>query len=154
MSSSLYPGVPVFEIREAGGMTDMLIGNRELGAALAKVLGDKNVALMRGQRQRRRRRHAAHGGFSRGLYRGHRSPAGSNDRAGRADQLPRSRGGRKGDAGSGKHPPARLGHLEANGAQGRAIERDPEKWGPVFGKDHAPTKMLGARGNQHKAIVL
>jgi ribulose-5-phosphate 4-epimerase/fuculose-1-phosphate aldolase len=26
----------------------MLIGNRELGAALAKVLGDKNVALMRG----------------------------------------------------------------------------------------------------------
>jgi HCOMODA/2-hydroxy-3-carboxy-muconic semialdehyde decarboxylase len=48
MSSFLYPGVPVFEIREAGGMTDMLIGNRELGAALAKVLGDKNVALMRG----------------------------------------------------------------------------------------------------------
>jgi ribulose-5-phosphate 4-epimerase/fuculose-1-phosphate aldolase len=48
MSSFLYPGVPVFEIRDAGGMTDMLIGNRELGRALAKVLGDKNVALMRG----------------------------------------------------------------------------------------------------------
>jgi HCOMODA/2-hydroxy-3-carboxy-muconic semialdehyde decarboxylase len=48
MSSFLYPGVPVFEIREAAGMTDMLIGSRELGAALAKTLGDKNVALMRG----------------------------------------------------------------------------------------------------------
>ena len=48
MSSFLYPGVPVFEIREAAGMTDMLIGNPELGRALAKTLGDKNVALMRG----------------------------------------------------------------------------------------------------------
>jgi len=48
MASFLYPGVPVFEIREAAGMTDMLIGNAALGAALAKTLGDKNVALMRG----------------------------------------------------------------------------------------------------------
>jgi ribulose-5-phosphate 4-epimerase/fuculose-1-phosphate aldolase len=48
MSSFLYPGVPVFEIRDTGGMTDMLIGNRELGRALVKTLGDKNVALMRG----------------------------------------------------------------------------------------------------------
>jgi ribulose-5-phosphate 4-epimerase/fuculose-1-phosphate aldolase len=48
MSSFLYPGVPVFEIRDTGGMTDMLIGSRELGAALANTLGDKNVALMRG----------------------------------------------------------------------------------------------------------
>ncbi|HLL27289.1 MAG TPA: class II aldolase/adducin family protein [Xanthobacteraceae bacterium] len=48
MSSFLYPGVPVFEIREAAGMTDMLIGNRALGAALARTLGDKNVVLMRG----------------------------------------------------------------------------------------------------------
>src|ERR1700682_2052587 len=138
MSSSLYPGVPVFEIREAGGMTDMLIGNRELGAALAKVLGDKNVALMRGQRQRRRRRPPAHGGGPRAVSRGAPPPPGTTDRPGRADQLPRSRGGRKGDAGSGKHPPARLGYLEANGAQGRALEHDPEKWRPVFGKDHAP----------------
>ena len=48
MASFLYPGVPVFEIREAAGMTDMLIGNGELGRALAKTLADKNVALMRG----------------------------------------------------------------------------------------------------------
>lgn len=44
----LGAGVPVFEIREAGGTTDMLVRNRELGAALAKSLGDKSVALMRG----------------------------------------------------------------------------------------------------------
>ena len=48
MSSFLYPGVPVFEIRDTGSMTDMLIGSRELGRALANTLGDNNVALMRG----------------------------------------------------------------------------------------------------------
>jgi ribulose-5-phosphate 4-epimerase/fuculose-1-phosphate aldolase len=41
-------GVPVFEIREAAGMTDMLIRNPALGRALAASLGDKPAALMRG----------------------------------------------------------------------------------------------------------
>jgi ribulose-5-phosphate 4-epimerase/fuculose-1-phosphate aldolase len=42
-------GVPVFEIRDAGGpATDMLIRNPALGAALAKTLGAAPVALMRG----------------------------------------------------------------------------------------------------------
>jgi HCOMODA/2-hydroxy-3-carboxy-muconic semialdehyde decarboxylase len=41
-------GVPVFEIREAAGMTDLLIRNSALGAALAKSLGDKPAVLMRG----------------------------------------------------------------------------------------------------------
>jgi len=42
-------GVPVFEIRDTGGTaTDMLIRSRELGAALARSLGDAPVALMRG----------------------------------------------------------------------------------------------------------
>ncbi len=40
--------VPVFEIRKAAGMTDMLIRNPELGRALAQTLGDKPAALMRG----------------------------------------------------------------------------------------------------------
>ena len=44
----LVPGVPVFEIRRAGGMTNMLVGNAQLGKALAETLGDKSVALMRG----------------------------------------------------------------------------------------------------------
>ena len=42
-------GVPVFEIRDAGGpATDMLIRNPSLGAALAKTLGSAPVALLRG----------------------------------------------------------------------------------------------------------
>ncbi|MBI2316518.1 MAG: class II aldolase/adducin family protein [Betaproteobacteria bacterium] len=48
MSSFLHPGVPVFEIREAAGMTDLLVRNPELGAALARSLGERPVALMRG----------------------------------------------------------------------------------------------------------
>jgi len=49
MSSFLGAGVPVFEIREAGGpATDMLIRNAPLGAALAKSLGQAAVGLLRG----------------------------------------------------------------------------------------------------------
>jgi len=49
MSSFLGTGVPVFEIREAGGpATDMLIRGPALGAALAKSLGDAAVGLLRG----------------------------------------------------------------------------------------------------------
>ena len=48
MSGFLAAGVPVFEIREAAGMTDLLIRDPALGRALAKSLGAKPVALMRG----------------------------------------------------------------------------------------------------------
>jgi ribulose-5-phosphate 4-epimerase/fuculose-1-phosphate aldolase len=49
MSSFLGTGVPIFEIREAGGdATDMLVRNPALGAALAKDLGRSAVILMRG----------------------------------------------------------------------------------------------------------
>jgi HCOMODA/2-hydroxy-3-carboxy-muconic semialdehyde decarboxylase len=41
-------GVPVFEIRDRAGMTDMLIRNSTLGHDLAEVLGDHPAALMRG----------------------------------------------------------------------------------------------------------
>ncbi len=41
-------GVPVFDIREKFGATDMLVGNREKGAALASVMDGKDVVLMRG----------------------------------------------------------------------------------------------------------
>ena len=44
----LAVGVPVFEIRDAGGTTDMLVRNGALAKALAATLGDKPVALMRG----------------------------------------------------------------------------------------------------------
>jgi ribulose-5-phosphate 4-epimerase/fuculose-1-phosphate aldolase len=41
-------GIPVFEIRERAGMTDMLIRNPTLGRNLADVLGDHPAVLMRG----------------------------------------------------------------------------------------------------------
>jgi ribulose-5-phosphate 4-epimerase/fuculose-1-phosphate aldolase len=45
----LAPAVPVFEIRDtAGPATDLLIRNQELGLALARALGQRNVVLMRG----------------------------------------------------------------------------------------------------------
>lgn len=48
LSSFLGAGTPIFDIRNAGGMTDMLIRDNHLGDALAKVLADKPVVLMRG----------------------------------------------------------------------------------------------------------
>ncbi len=48
MSAFLSTGVPTFEIREKGGMTNMLIRTPELGKALAEKLGDKSVIMMRG----------------------------------------------------------------------------------------------------------
>lgn len=48
MSGFLGAGAPIFEIRETGGMTDMLIRDNALGDALARTLGPRAVALMRG----------------------------------------------------------------------------------------------------------
>lgn len=41
-------GIPVFEIREAFGMTDLLIRNAAHGRALAQSIADKPAVLMRG----------------------------------------------------------------------------------------------------------
>ena len=48
IAAFLAPSVPVFEIRDSAGMTNMLIGNPQIGKALAETLSDRNVALMRG----------------------------------------------------------------------------------------------------------
>jgi HCOMODA/2-hydroxy-3-carboxy-muconic semialdehyde decarboxylase len=48
MAAFIGTGVPVFEIRDVDGMTDMLVSNPKRGQALAKVLGDHPAALMRG----------------------------------------------------------------------------------------------------------
>lgn len=48
MSAFLGEGVPTFEIREAAGMTDMLIRTAPIGKALATNLGAKPMILMRG----------------------------------------------------------------------------------------------------------
>jgi HCOMODA/2-hydroxy-3-carboxy-muconic semialdehyde decarboxylase len=47
-SAFIALGVPVFEIRERAGMTDMLIRNQTLGRNLAESLGDHPAVLMRG----------------------------------------------------------------------------------------------------------
>lgn len=43
----LAAGVPVFDIREKFGATDIVISSKEKGAALAAVLADKPVVLLR-----------------------------------------------------------------------------------------------------------
>ncbi len=49
MSGFVGTETPIFEIRECvGDGSDLLVRNRELGAALAKSLGPKAVVLMRG----------------------------------------------------------------------------------------------------------
>jgi ribulose-5-phosphate 4-epimerase/fuculose-1-phosphate aldolase len=47
-SAFIAAGVPVFDIRSAAGMTNMLIEDARLGKSLATALGDKPAALMRG----------------------------------------------------------------------------------------------------------
>jgi ribulose-5-phosphate 4-epimerase/fuculose-1-phosphate aldolase len=41
-------GLPLYEIREGNGMTDMLVSNAAYGKTLAQKLGDKSAILMRG----------------------------------------------------------------------------------------------------------
>lgn len=43
----LAAGVPVFDIRDKFGATDMLVGNAPMGEALAESLGERDVVLMR-----------------------------------------------------------------------------------------------------------
>jgi HCOMODA/2-hydroxy-3-carboxy-muconic semialdehyde decarboxylase len=43
----LAAGVPVFDIRDRFGATDIVISGSERGAALAEALGDKSVVLLR-----------------------------------------------------------------------------------------------------------
>ena len=47
-SAFLAAGVPVFDIRNAAGMTNMLVETPAIGRALARTLADKPVVLMRG----------------------------------------------------------------------------------------------------------
>jgi ribulose-5-phosphate 4-epimerase/fuculose-1-phosphate aldolase len=48
MAAFLPQVIPIFEIRTAGGMTDMLVRDNKLGKALANQLAEKNVILLRG----------------------------------------------------------------------------------------------------------
>lgn len=48
MASFIGNGVPVFDIRNSFGMTDMLVSDSAKGHALASALADKTCVLMRG----------------------------------------------------------------------------------------------------------
>jgi len=48
MAAFIGDGVPVFDIREVGGSSDMLVRTPALGHALAETLGSKPAVLMRG----------------------------------------------------------------------------------------------------------
>ena len=48
MAAFVADGVPVFDIRKAAGVTDLLVRDAALGRALAQSLGQKSAALMRG----------------------------------------------------------------------------------------------------------
>ena len=48
MAAFIGDGVPVFDIRKAAGITDMLVSDSARGRALAQVLGTRPVVLMRG----------------------------------------------------------------------------------------------------------
>jgi ribulose-5-phosphate 4-epimerase/fuculose-1-phosphate aldolase len=47
-ASFLVAGVPVFDVRDVGIVSGLLVANNALGKALAATLGDKHVALLRG----------------------------------------------------------------------------------------------------------
>ena len=48
MAAFVAEGVPVFDIRKAAGVTDLLVKDAPLGRALAKTLGARPALLMRG----------------------------------------------------------------------------------------------------------
>jgi HCOMODA/2-hydroxy-3-carboxy-muconic semialdehyde decarboxylase len=48
MAAFVAAGVPVWDIAEAGGVTDLLVRDAKLAKSLAGVLGDRAAALMRG----------------------------------------------------------------------------------------------------------
>jgi ribulose-5-phosphate 4-epimerase/fuculose-1-phosphate aldolase len=48
MAAFVAEGVPIWDIRKAAGVTDLLVRDAALGRALAQSLGQKSAALMRG----------------------------------------------------------------------------------------------------------
>jgi HCOMODA/2-hydroxy-3-carboxy-muconic semialdehyde decarboxylase len=48
MAGFIGEGLPIYDIRDASGMTEMLVNDAERGSALAATLGDGPAVLMRG----------------------------------------------------------------------------------------------------------
>jgi len=115
MSAFLSGGVPVFDIRQAGGMTDMLVRTAALGQALARTLRSRGGG---------RGREPAPRGLPQRVHGGQRAPAvsGHGDWQ-RSGHLPRSRGGAPGGSVRVRDRDPALGALEEEGA--RPLSRAP-----------------------------
>jgi len=48
MAAFIGEGLPIYDISDASGMTNMLVNNEQRGTALAAALGDRPAVLMRG----------------------------------------------------------------------------------------------------------
>ncbi len=115
VASFLACGCPVFEIRDVGLTKGLLVSTGKQGAALAKVLGDKPVALLARPRQYRGRVRHPPRRASRALHRGQCAAACHRAFVPAADQIYRD--------GRGARPAAArrfLGRLEARG-DGRGV---------------------------------
>ena len=146
-ASFLHVGVPVWEIREAGGVTNMLVSSAALGKALATALGDKPVALM-WPRQRRGRAERAGRGRARGVHRRKRAHAGGRTRAGRPGQLHLGGGGRQARPGA-ERPGPRLGAVEGTRDEEGASELS---WGRSPHPGHQPPAQVRPRGGTISCI--
>ena len=89
----LAAGVPVFDIREKFGTTDIVISTAAKGAALAEVLADKPVALLRAHGMVAVGPKPAGRGVPRDLHRHQREHPASGAGARRSDRRARRRGG-------------------------------------------------------------
>jgi Class II Aldolase and Adducin N-terminal domain len=109
----LYVGVPVFEIRDAGGTTDLLVRRRarESTCDHAREQAGRVDARARQCRRRAERQAGDHTGR---VHRGERAPADDRARARRTDQLCLTRGGRTARQEPGRRR-SRLGRLEGQG---------------------------------------
>ena len=114
-------GIPVFEIRERAGMTDMLIRNATLGHNLAEALGDHPAALMRGHGAVDYRTVAAARGEPHHFSRTQRDPPGSGHEHGSANYLHGPGGGAQNRGARRAWTCPHLGGLEAEG-DGEAVK--------------------------------
>ena len=96
LASFLWVGVPVYEIRDAGGpATSMLVRNGSSQKPLPRTLGDKPVGADARTRQLRGWPRRQDGGSTCDLHRGERAPADNRVRHRWADQLHLCRRGRR-----------------------------------------------------------
>ena len=123
MGGFLGTGVPVFEIRERFGMTDMLVRNRTQGQALADALGDRNVVRCAATVSARSAKACKSPSFA-PCTPGQRRAATGRDRTRWRRHLPRRRRSEGGGCDQPRRCRAALGAVEGPlSRQGRSLKR-------------------------------